>query len=77
MVNTNSLVQQASFPLGQYSINRIGLGTMRVTGPGIWGEPEDRQQCLRVLKRAPELGINFIDTADSYGPNVSEDLIAY
>ena len=75
MVKTNSLVQQASFQLGQYSINRIGLGTMRGTGPGIWGEPEDRQQCRRVLKRAPELGINFIDTADSYGPNVSEDLI--
>lgn len=75
MVTTNSLVQQAPFPLGQYSINRIGLGSMRITGPGIWGEPEDRQQCLRVLKRAPELGVNFIDTADSYGPNVSEDLI--
>lgn len=75
MATTSLLAQQAPFPLGQYSIKRIGLGTMRITGPGIWGEPEDRQQCLRVLKRAAELGINFIDTADSYGPNVSEDLI--
>lgn len=75
MATTSLLAQQAPFTLGQYSIKRIGLGTMRITGPGIWGEPEDRQQCLRVLKRAAELGINFIDTADSYGPNVSEDLI--
>jgi aryl-alcohol dehydrogenase-like predicted oxidoreductase len=49
---------------------------MRITGPGIWGEPEDRDEAIRVLKRLPELGVNFIDTADSYGPFVSEDLIA-
>jgi pyridoxine 4-dehydrogenase len=75
MNTTTSLIQQPSFPIGDFSLNRLGFGSMRITGPGIWGEPEDRQECLRVLKRVPELGINFIDTADSYGPNVSEDLI--
>ena len=55
---------------------RLGYGAMRITGPGIWGEPEDRDEALRVLKRAVELGITFIDTADSYGPDVSEELIA-
>ncbi|QIG44464.1 oxidoreductase [Nocardioides anomalus] len=55
---------------------RLGYGAMRITGPGIWGEPEDRDEALRVLRRAVELGITFIDTADSYGPNVSEELIA-
>jgi pyridoxine 4-dehydrogenase len=55
---------------------RLGYGAMRITGPGIWGEPQDRDEALRVLKRVPELGITFIDTADSYGPNVSEELIA-
>ena len=75
MNTSTSLIQQSSFPIGQFSLNRLGFGSMRITGPGIWGEPEDRQECLRVLKRVPELGINFIDTADSYGPNVSEDLI--
>jgi len=49
---------------------------MRITGPGVWGEPKDRQEAIRVLRRAVELGINFIDTADSYGPNVSEEIIA-
>lgn len=49
---------------------------MRITGPGIWGDPEDREECIRVLRRAVELGVNFIDTADSYGPEVSERLIA-
>jgi aryl-alcohol dehydrogenase-like predicted oxidoreductase len=60
---------------GDISVNRLGFGAMRVTGPGIWGEPEDRQEALRTLKRVPELGINLIDTADSYGPEVSENLI--
>ena len=73
-INT-SAIQRPTFPLGDFSINRLGFGSMRITGQGIWGEPDDRQECLRVLKRVPELGINFIDTADSYGPNVSEDLI--
>ena len=56
-------------------INRLGFGAMRVTGPGIWGEPTDRAEAIRTLKRLPELGVNFIDTADSYGPDVSEKLL--
>lgn len=56
-------------------VNRMGFGAMRLTGPGIFGEPQDRDEALRVLKRTVELGIDFIDTADSYGPNVSESLI--
>ncbi|MEO8394827.1 MAG: aldo/keto reductase, partial [Chloroflexota bacterium] len=60
---------------GDLSINRLGFGAMRITGKGIWGEPADREECLRVLRRLPELGVNFIDTADAYGPFVSEDLI--
>ena len=58
------------------TINRMGYGAMRITGEGIWGPPKDRQECLRVLRRTVELGINFIDTADSYGPHISEELIA-
>src|SRR5580704_1240797 len=55
---------------------RLGFGAMRITGSGIWGEPADRPEAIRVVRRAVELGINFIDTADSYGPNVSEEIIA-
>lgn len=58
------------------TVNRLGFGAMRITGPGIWGPPADTQEALRVLRRAIELHVNFIDTANSYGPNVSEDLIA-
>jgi pyridoxine 4-dehydrogenase len=61
---------------GDIEINRLGYGAMRITGKGIWGPPADKEESLRVLKRALELGVNFIDTADSYGPNVSEELIA-
>jgi aryl-alcohol dehydrogenase-like predicted oxidoreductase len=57
-------------------VTRLGFGAMRITGEGIWGEPADRAEAIRVLRRAVELGINFIDTADSYGPNVSEEIIA-
>ena len=57
------------------TVNRLGFGAMRITGEGIWGEPADRAECLRVLRRLPGLGVNFIDTADSYGPFVSEQLI--
>ncbi len=60
---------------GDITINRLGFGAMRVTGPGIWGEPTDRAEAIRVLKRLPEIGVNFVDTADSYGPDVSEKLI--
>jgi aryl-alcohol dehydrogenase-like predicted oxidoreductase len=57
-------------------IHRLGYGAMRITGPGIWGEPKDRGEAVKVLKRAIELGVDFIDTADSYGPEVSENIIA-
>jgi aryl-alcohol dehydrogenase-like predicted oxidoreductase len=66
-----------SFALGgDLSIHRLGFGAMRITGPDVWGEPKDPDECRRVLRRAIELGINFIDTADAYGPEVSERLIA-
>src|ERR1700675_4660261 len=61
---------------GEISLHRLGFGAMRLTGEGIWGPPKDRQAALAVLRRAVELDINFIDTADSYGPHVSEELIA-
>ena len=60
----------------ELSVHRLGFGAMRLTGEGIWGPPKDRKTALAVLRRALELGVNFIDTADSYGPNVSEELIA-
>jgi len=61
---------------GDLLINRMGFGAMRITGKGIWGAPEDHAQAIEVLRALPELGVNFVDTADSYGPNVSEELIA-
>jgi pyridoxine 4-dehydrogenase len=61
---------------GDITVNRIGYGAMRITGKGIWGPPKDHDESIRVLKRAVELGVTFIDTADSYGPHVSEELIA-
>jgi aryl-alcohol dehydrogenase-like predicted oxidoreductase len=61
---------------GDIDIARLGYGAMRITGEGIWGEPADRAECLRTLRRLPELGVDFIDTADSYGPETSENLIA-
>jgi pyridoxine 4-dehydrogenase len=61
---------------GDLTVNRLGFGAMRITGDGIWGEPKDRDEAKKVLRRAVELGVNFIDTADSYGPDVSEILIA-
>jgi pyridoxine 4-dehydrogenase len=61
---------------GEHEVRRLGFGAMRITGPGIWGPPADHDESLRVLRRAVELGVNFIDTADSYGPHVSEELIA-
>ena len=60
---------------GSLTVNRLGYGAMQITGRGVWGPPRDRDEALRVLKTLPELGINFIDTADSYGPDVSEQLI--
>ena len=60
---------------GKIPVHRLGFGAMRVTGPGIWGPPQDKAEALRTLKRLPELGVDFIDTADSYGPEVSENLL--
>jgi pyridoxine 4-dehydrogenase len=66
----------ATLKLGQaIEVTRLGFGAMRIVGPGIWGEPTDKNEVIRTLKRLPALGVNFIDTADSYGPNISEDLI--
>ena len=61
---------------GDLAVNRMGYGAMRITGKGIWGPPENKDAALATLRRAVELGVNFIDTADSYGPYVSEELIA-
>jgi len=65
-----------TFNLGGRHVRRLGFGAMRITGPGIWGPPADHDEAIAVLRRAVELGINLIDTANSYGPEVSEDLIA-
>ena len=74
---TTATAYSATFNIGgDLTINRLGYGAMRITGEGIWGPPADHDESIRVLKRAVELGVNFIDTADSYGPNVSEELIA-
>ena len=62
--------------LGDLTVHRLGYGAMRITGPGVFGPPDDPDEAVRVLRQAVELGVNFIDTADSYGPNVSEELIA-
>ena len=75
---TTSLPAQASgtFAIGgDLTVNRLGYGTMQLTGPGVWGEPRDPAEAVAVLRRAVELGVNFIDTADSYGPYVAEPLI--
>ena len=60
---------------GTLTINRLGFGAMRITGPGIWGEPAERAEAIRTLRRLVELGVNLIDNADSYGPEISEALI--
>ena len=73
----NNLSAAGSFVIGSdLRVTRLGFGAMRITGKGIWGEPADRAESIRVLRRAVELGIDFIDTADSYGPRVSEEIIA-
>ena len=76
-MSTLNAAKSGTFKIGgEIAVNRLGFGAMRVTGPGIWGEPTDRPEAIRTLKRLPELGVNFIDTADSYGPDTSERLIS-
>jgi pyridoxine 4-dehydrogenase len=75
MANTTTFKQTFTIG-GDLEVNRMGYGAMRITGEGIWGPPKDHEESIRVLKKAVELGINFIDTADSYGPYISEELIA-
>ena len=75
-MQSNTAADSGVFAIGgETRVNRLGFGAMRITGAGIWGDPADKAECLRTLARLPELGINFIDTADSYGPDVSEELI--
>jgi pyridoxine 4-dehydrogenase len=76
-MTTSTLPAHASgtFDLAGKTIHRLGFGAMRLTGKGIWGPPEDRAECVRVVRRAVELGVDFIDTADSYGPYVSEEIL--
>jgi aryl-alcohol dehydrogenase-like predicted oxidoreductase len=76
-VTTSSIAHESgTFAIGgDLTVNRLGYGAMRLTGKGVWGPPADHDECIRVLRRAVELGVNFIDTADSYGPYVSEKLI--
>jgi pyridoxine 4-dehydrogenase len=75
-LNPSLAARSGAFKIGgAIEVNRLGFGAMRVTGRGIWGPPTDKAEALAVLKRLPELGVNFIDTAESYGPHVSEELI--
>ena len=79
MTSSNSKPNAAlfgTFKVGSdIEINRLGFGAMRIVGRGVWGEPADHDEVIRVLRRLPDLGVNFVDTADSYGPNISEELI--
>jgi pyridoxine 4-dehydrogenase len=72
---TRTVLSSGTFSFGGHEVHRLGFGAMRITGDGIWGEPADRDACVAVLRRAVELGVDLIDTADSYGPGVSEDII--
>jgi pyridoxine 4-dehydrogenase len=67
--------ESGTFTIAGKTVHRLGFGAMRLTGPGIWGEPADREECVRVARRAVELGVDLIDTADSYGPYVSEEIL--
>jgi aryl-alcohol dehydrogenase-like predicted oxidoreductase len=71
----NTVQPSGTFEIAGKTVHRLGFGAMRLTGPGIWGEPADRDECVRVVRRAVELGVQLIDTADSYGPFVSEQII--
>jgi len=74
--STVNAAGSGTFQIAGRTVHRLGFGAMRITGPGIWGEPADRAEAIAVLRRAIELGVNFIDTADSYGPGISEEIIA-
>ena len=74
-MNAINASASGQFRIGDITVNRLGYGAMRITGRGIWGAPSDRNAALATLRRLPEIGVNFIDTADSYGPDVSEKLI--
>ncbi|WP_030170233.1 MULTISPECIES: aldo/keto reductase [Actinomycetes] len=74
--NTTAAQQSGQFAIGgSLNVNRLGYGTMQLTGPGVWGPPKDPEEAVKVLRRAVELGVNLIDTADSYGPAIAEPLI--
>lgn len=76
-MKTITAAESGTFQIGgDLPVHRLGFGAMRLTGDGVWGRPKDRKECLAVLRRAIELGVNLIDTAESYGPHVSEELIA-
>ncbi|TSD66216.1 oxidoreductase [Inquilinus sp. KBS0705] len=76
-MSNETATSQKTFNIGgELTVNRLGYGAMRITGKGIWGPPKNHDEAIKVLKRAIELGVNFIDTADSYGPHISEELIA-
>ena len=75
-MTSHNATGSGQFTLSGRSVTRLGFGSMQLTGKGVWGEPKDREEALRVLQRLPELEVNFIDTADSYGPSVAEELIA-
>jgi aryl-alcohol dehydrogenase-like predicted oxidoreductase len=72
---TQPVHHSGTFALGGKEVHRLGYGAMQITGEGVWGEPADRAECVRTVRRAVELGVDLIDTADSYGPEVSEDII--
>jgi aryl-alcohol dehydrogenase-like predicted oxidoreductase len=74
-MSDHPVTASGTFRFGDLEVHRLGYGAMQLTGPGVWGPPEDPDECIRVLRRAVELGVDFIDTADSYGPYVSEELI--
>ena len=76
-MKTVSAAESGTFRIGgDLPVHRLGFGAMRLTGDGVWGPPKNRKECIAVLRRAIELGVNLIDTAESYGPHVSEDIIA-
>src|SRR3954471_10943997 len=77
MTSSTTVQQRETFAIGgDLPVHRLGYGAMQITGRGVWGMPPDPEECKRVLRRLPDLGVNFIDTANSYGPHVSEMLIA-